>query len=363
MADLPPLTPDERRRYGRHLRLPGVGEAGQRRLKGASVLLVGVGGLGAPLALYLAAAGVGRLGLVDDDRVDASNLHRQVLFGEADVGCLKVEAAAARLGALNPFVDVVPYAVRLTPANAEAIVAGYDVVADGSDNFPTRYLVNDVCVRLGLPHVHGSLFRFEGQVGVFGHGGGPCYRCLYPAPPAPGLLEACDAAGVLGVLPGMVGTLQANEVLKLLLGLGTPLAGRLLLVDALGPAFTPVAVPRDPACPACGSGPRPAPPPAPAPALSAEAFVARRRAGTLGLLLDVRRPEEHAAGHLGGHLLPLDELPRRLDELAPHRDAEVVVYCQTGARSARAVHLLRAAGFAHAVHVAGGLVAVRAAAG
>jgi adenylyltransferase/sulfurtransferase len=251
-----PLAPDEVDRYARQMLLPPVGAEGQRRLKGARVLVVGAGGLGSPVALYLAAAGVGTLGLVDDDRVDASNLHRQVLYGTADVGRPKLDAAARRLRDLNPHVRVEPHRARLTAANAAALVAGHDLVVDGTDNFAARYAVNDACVAAGVPNVYGSVHRFEGQVSVFAAPGGPCYRCLFPAPPPEGSVASCAEGGVLGVLPGLVGMLQAAEALKLLLGAGEPLVGRLLVVDALAMRFLPVAVARDPGCAACGAGAR-----------------------------------------------------------------------------------------------------------
>ena len=354
------LSPDEHARYARHLTLPQVGEEGQRRLKNASVLLVGAGGLGSPMALYLAAAGVGRLGLVDDDRVDASNLQRQVLYGTDDVGRDKLKAAAERLRDLNPHVELTLHRERFGPANALRLVEGYDVVADGTDTFATRYLVNDACVLAGVPLAFGSVDRFDGQVSVFGHAGGPCYRCLFPAPPPPGEVPSCAEGGVLGVVPGLVGTLQATEVVKLLTGIGEPLAGRLLTFDALSMRFRTLRLRRNPACPVCGDAPTITSVEASAaacglvPEVSAEAFLSSERRP----LLDVREPKEYEADHLGGTLVPLGELAERLEELEGWRGERVVVHCRSGARSARAVELLRREGF-DAVNLRGGLLAVR----
>lgn len=350
-------------RYLRQTVLPGVGTDGQRRLREASVLVVGVGGLGSPVALYLAAAGVGRLVLVDDDRVDVSNLQRQVLFGTPDVGRLKVEAAAERLRALNPAVDVVARAERLTAANARALVRASDVVADGSDTFATRYLVSDACVLEGRPCAHGSVLRFEGQATVLHHAGGPCYRCLFPTPPPADAVPTCAEGGVLGAVVGAVGALQATEVLKLLLGIGDPLAGRLLVLDALGGTARTLAFARRADCPACGDAPtlrdvldlEPSDP-CEAWTLSPAAARAFLASSPSPLLLDVRTPEEHAASTLGGRLVPLGELQEALGTFA--RDRPVLVYCQRGARSARAVALLRVAGVA-AYALAGGLDAWR----
>ncbi len=367
------LSPDERQRYSRHLLLPDVGLAGQERLRSASVLLVGVGGLGSPLALYLAAAGVGRIGIAEFDRVDETNLQRQVLYGTADTGRLKLDAAAERLRGLNPHVEVVPHPVRLTSENALGIVEGYEVVADGSDNFPTRYLVNDACVLTGTPNVYGSIFRFEGQVSVFCTQRGPCYRCLYDRPPPPGLVPDCAEGGVLGVLPGLVGTVQATEVLKLILGIGDSLAGRLLLVDALRMQFRSLSIPKNPDCPACGSAPTItelidyeafcASPTADSmstpgvPELTVRELKDRLDRGERPFILDVRKPDEYAIAHLDGTLIPLDELPDRLDELEEHWGDEVVVHCRSGGRSAKAVQLLRQAGFDRAVNLKGGVLA------
>lgn len=370
------LSTDELRRYSRHLVLPAFGSEGQRRLKASSVLLVGAGGLGSPLALYLAAAGVGHLGLVDFDTVDETNLQRQVLHGTKDVGRLKLDSARDRLHDLNPHVEVTLHPVRLTRENALDILRGYDVVADGTDNFATRYLVNDACVLLGRPNVYASIFRFEGQASVFGMPGGPCYRCMFPEPPPPGLVPSCAEGGVLGVLPGLVGTIQATEVIKVLTGIGTPLVGRLLLIDALEMQFRTLKLGRDPACPVCGDAPSitglidydafcgtAAPPPDAVPEMTVDALRARLDGGARPFLLDVRRPDERAVSGIGGPLIPVDELAGRLDELHPHRDDEIVVYCRSGARSARAVRLLREHGFARAVNLAGGMLAWEAAGG
>ncbi|HVS03514.1 MAG TPA: molybdopterin-synthase adenylyltransferase MoeB [Thermoanaerobaculia bacterium] len=369
-SPLPELTVAELRRYGRHLVIPEVGPDGQRRLKGASVLLVGAGGLGSPLALYLAAAGVGRLGMVEFDQVDESNLQRQVLYGSADVGTPKLAAATARLAEVNPHVEVVPHAVRLTAANALELLAPYDVVADGSDNFAARYLVNDACALLGKPDVFGAVHRFEGQLSVFWAAEGPCYRCLFPEPPPPGLIPSCAEAGVLGVLPGIIGALQANEVIKLALGVGRPLVGRLLLFDALGTTFRELALRKDPDCPVCAPGARPelvdyeelcgsAPAPAggddgEAPWEIAPEELARWRGEGRDLqLLDVREPFEQAICSLqGARRVPLRQLPQRLAEL--DRQRPLVAYCHHGIRSARAVELLRREGF-QAINLAGGI--------
>jgi|CXWL01.1.fsa_nt_gi adenylyltransferase/sulfurtransferase len=374
------LSTAERARYARHLAIPEVGAAGQERLQAARVLLVGVGGLGSPVALYLAAAGVGTLGLVDDDLVAESNLQRQVLYGQADVGRPKLAAAMARLADVNPHVHCEPHALRLSAANAMPIVQDYDVVVDGSDNFATRYLVSDACVLAGKPDVYGSIFRFEGQVSVFA-AGGPCYRCLYPAPPPAGTVPSCAEGGVLGVLPGLVGSLQAVEVLKLLLGVGRPLVGRLLLVDALRPGTREVRLRQNPACPACGSSPSrttlvdepdacpPMPPNAPLPdgspamtdvpvpfEIDVHELAAWRASGRAFQLLDVRTPHEASLACLDGAvLIPMAELPRRLAELDPA--AELVVHCHIGGRSAQAVQFLRRQGFPRARNLAGGIEA------
>jgi sulfur-carrier protein adenylyltransferase/sulfurtransferase len=374
-AALPELEPAELRRYARHLILPEVGPEGQRRLKAARVLLVGTGGLGSPLGLYLAAAGVGTLGLVDFDRVDESNLQRQVLYGQSDVGRPKVEAAAERLADVNPHVRTVLHPVRLDSSNAREVIAGYDLVVDGSDNFPTRYLVNDACVLAGKANVYGSIFRFEGQVSVFWGARGPCYRCLFPEPPPPGLVPSCAEGGVFGVLPGIIGALQANEAIKLILGVGEPLLGRLLLFDALRLEFRELRLRKNPECPVCSEHPTQtelidyeafcgvgaeAPPAADEAAAADESELAPRELkrwldeGREVVLLDVRNPYEHQLCRLPDCvLIPLHELPDRLGEL--DSEATIVAYCHGGMRSEQAVGFLRDQGFRHAVNLAGGI--------
>jgi adenylyltransferase/sulfurtransferase len=351
-------------RYARHLVIPEVGIEGQKRLKAGRVLVVGAGGLGSPVGLYLAAAGVGTLGFVDDDAVDESNLQRQVLHGTPDVGRPKVASAAERVRALNPHVEVRAVATRLAAANVLGLVEGYDVVVDGSDNFSTRYVLNDACVLAGKPLVHGAVHRFEGQASVFAVKGGPCYRCLHPEPPAPGMVQNCAEAGVLGVLPGLVGLVQATEALKLLLGVGEPLVGRILLVDGLAMRFQEVRVPRDPSCPACGDHPRIAAPedveascevpvPSGTPEIAVEELARRRAEGDAPEVLDVREPWEHAVANLGGRLVPLGQLAERAHELDPLR--EWAVLCHHGVRSLQAVEFLRRAGFRKARSVHGGI--------
>ena len=368
---LPALGAEEAQRYARHLILPEVGPDGQRRLKAARVLLVGAGGLGSPAALYLAAAGVGTIGLVDADRVEVSNLQRQVLHGTAAIGRTKVESAAARLADLNPLVAVERHEERLTSANAMRILAGYDVVVDGSDNFPTRYLVNDACALLGKPDVYGSVWRFEGQVSVFWPPRGPCYRCLYRDPPPPELVPSCAEGGVLGVLPGIVGTLQATEAIKLVLGAGVPLTGRLLLVDALGMTFRELALERDPACPLCGARPTidrlidyeafcgTAPQGARSEVPMELSVIELRdelQGGRALDLVDVREPWEFGVCRIpGSRLIPLRELPARVAELDPA--AEIVTICHTGQRSLVAARALREAGLARARSLRGGVEA------
>ena len=347
------MTADDPR-YARQRILREFGPDGQARLAGARVLCVGAGGLGAPVALYLAAAGVGTLGLVDRDVVEASNLHRQLLYGTSDVGRPKLEAAAARLHDVNPLVDVVRHDVRLSADNADALVTGYDVVVDGTDNFPARYAINDACVRAGIPFVYGSVSRFEGQVSLFGAPDGPCYRCLFPEPPAPGTVPSCAEEGVLGVLPGIVGLWQATEAIKWCTGLGQPLAGRLLLYDALAASVREVSVPRDASCPACGAGrsdpsPVTAPPMASAPPTPIELEPAALRAR-----LDVREPWEHRVAALPeARLVPLGTLAEAAASLDPA--AEYVVYCHHGGRSAMAVQWLREQGFARTTNLTGGI--------
>ena len=360
------LSREETLRYGRHLILPEVGLEGQKKLQQARVLVVGAGGLGSPVALYLAAAGVGTLGLVDFDLVELTNLQRQVLHGTGDVGRSKLESARRRLTDLNPHVRLESHETRFTAANGLDLVRGYDLVVDGTDNFATRYLVNDACVLLGVPNVYGSIFRFEGQASVFATRDGPCYRCLFRSPPPEGLVPSCAEGGVLGVLPGLVGTIQATEVIKLLLGAGEPLIGRLLLVDALGMTFRTVRVRKDPACPACGTreitGLREAAAAcaAPAPAGDGAAeILPRELAARLAhrddlLLLDVREPHEWEICRLpGAELVPLGTLAEAAAALP--RGREIVVYCKGGTRSARAAAFLRGQGFERVLNLTGGI--------
>ena len=377
VAEPPELTRDEVQRYSRHLILPEVGVDGQRRLKAARVLCVGAGGLGSPAALYLAAAGVGKLGLVDFDVVDVTNLQRQILYSTLDVGRPKLEAAAERLTGLNPDVNVVTHETRLTSANALDLFRQYDVIVDGADNFPTRYLVNDACVLTGRPNAYGSIFRFEGQASVFATPDGPCYRCLYPEPPPPGLVPSCAEGGVLGVLPGLVGTIQATEALKLILGSGTTLAGRLLLLDAWTMEFRTVKARRDPDCPVCGDHPSitrlidyeqfcgiaPAATPAAAglPAeleTTVEELKARIDRRDDLWILDVREPNEFQICRIpGSTLIPLGELPKRLTEVPRGADApDIIVHCKMGGRSAKAVNLLRERGFTRVQNLKGGIL-------
>ena len=366
---LPPLSHEELIRYARHLALPHVGVAGQRRLKAARVVIVGAGGLGSPVALYLAAAGVGTLGLVDADAVDVSNLQRQVLHGTGAVGRPKLESARARLRDLNPHVAVETFDTRLSSADALDVLSRFDVVVDGSDNFPTRYLVNDACVLLGKPNVYGAIFRFDGQAAVFDARRGPCYRCLYPEPPPPELVSSCAEGGVLGVLPGIVGSIQGMEAIKLLLGVGEPMVGRLLLVDALTMRFRELAVRKDPECPVCGEHPtvtglidyqefcgygEGGTGKGEGWEISAGELAELRRRDPELLLLDVREPFEWEIARLpGATLMPLGELPARLGELDGHR--EVVTYCHRGVRSLRAAEVLRAAGFTKVRSLRGGI--------
>ncbi|HEU4385476.1 MAG TPA: molybdopterin-synthase adenylyltransferase MoeB [Anaeromyxobacteraceae bacterium] len=367
----PPLTNDEILRYSRHLLMPEVAMEGQQRLKAARVLCVGAGGLGSPVMLYLAAAGVGTLGLVDFDVVDYTNLQRQVIHATPDVGRRKLESAAEKLKALNPYVALRPFEDRLTSDNALEIVRQFDVVVDGTDNFATRYLVNDACVLTGRPNVYGSIFRFDGQASVFAAREGPCYRCLYPEPPPPGLVPSCAEGGVLGILPGLVGLIQATEAVKLILGRGEPLVGRLLLVDALGMRFRELQVPRNPECPMCGASPtitalqdyeafcgvrgEEAPAGVEVPEVQVEELKRRLDAGEDVVILDVREAHEYQICNLGGLLIPLGELPRRVHELDTSR--EMVVHCRTGPRSAKAVAFLRQAGFRKVRNLTGGISA------
>jgi molybdopterin/thiamine biosynthesis adenylyltransferase/rhodanese-related sulfurtransferase len=365
----PALTPAELRRYARHLVLAEIGEAGQRRLQQARVLVVGAGGLGSPAALYLAAAGVGTIGLVDDDRVDETNLQRQILFGTSTVGRSKAVSAAARLTDLNPFVHAVPIETRLSSLNALDIVRDFDLVVDGSDNFPTRYLVNDACILLGKQDVYGAVFRFDGQASVFGGPGGPCYRCLFRDPPPPELVPSCEQAGVVGAIPGVVGTLQALEVIKLVAGIGRPLIGRLVLIDGLTAQVREVAVQRDPACPVCGDAPtirelvdyevfcgagRPGGAVAGVPEIEPTALSRTVRDGAGVQLVDVREPWEWQICRLpGAVLIPLRELPMRVEEI--DRTRPVVTYCHTGVRSLAAGRFLVEQGFADVRNLRGGL--------
>jgi sulfur-carrier protein adenylyltransferase/sulfurtransferase len=361
------LTKPEVYRYSRHLILPEVGVEGQQKLKAASVLLVGAGGLGSPTALYLAAAGVGHLGIVDFDVVDESNLQRQIIHGTSDVGRPKLESAKARINEINPHVDVTTYETRLTSANALEILRGYDVVIDGTDNFATRYLTNDACVLLGIPNVYGSIFRFEGQVSVFATAEGPCYRCLFREPPPPGLVPSCAEGGVLGVLPGTIGTLQATEALKLLLGIGQPLIGRLLLYDALALRFRTLNLRKDPTCPACGTrtirelidydqfcGVAAEPSADEVPEIAPRELAARLQRGDDLDLIDVREINEWEFARISSaRLVPLATLPSAFSSIDPERD--VIVHCKSGARSARAVKQLRSAGFRRVWNLSGGI--------
>jgi adenylyltransferase/sulfurtransferase len=363
------LSPAELLRYSRHLLIPAVGEAGQLRLKNASVLLVGAGALGSPAALYLAAAGVGRLGLVDADVVDASNLQRQILHGESWLGKPKLESAAARLREVNPHVRVELHPVRFSPENAVEIAGSYDVLVDGSDNFPTRFLTNDTAFLLGKPLVYGAIHRFEGQTGVFApHLGGPCYRCLLPEMPAAGSVPSCQEAGVLGVLPGIIGSLQAMETLKLILGIGSVPLGKLTCYDALNSAFRTLKLNRDPQCRLCGDHPEIHGVSNPETTASAACALTPEHMESItttelrailngnfeGVLIDVREPDEHAVARIeGARLIPLKTLPGELDSLP--RDREILVHCKAGGRSAKAVQLLLDHGFNRVKNVSGGI--------
>jgi len=361
-SGLPPLDRAELERYSRHLLLPGFGQEGQRRLKGARLLIVGAGGLGSPAALYLAAAGVGHLTVVDFDVVDVTNLQRQVLHGTAAVGRPKVESAKERLRDLNPRVVVEAVAERFSPSNAAALVGAHDLIVDGSDSFVTRYLVNDACVLAGKPNVHASVFRFEGQATVLTARGGPCYRCIYPSPPAAGEVPSCSDAGVLGVLPGLLGVIQATEALKLVAGIGEPLVGRLLLVDALSMSFRTMRVSRDPRCPACGVGATlelreevATCAPSSVPELTPAELAARMCGGAPPLLVDVREPHEWEVDRIPLALLaPLSRFTAEI----PHLDAsrEVVLYCRSGVRSQQAGRQLLEAGFTRVWSLSGGIL-------
>lgn len=367
------LTNEEVARYSRHLILPEVGMEGQKKLKQAKVAMIGAGGLGAPVGLYLAAAGVGRVGIVDFDVVDASNLQRQVIHGTKDLGRKKLDSAADRMRDINPNIRIDKYEVGLTSENAFDILGDYDLVIDGTDNFPTRYLVNDACVLLKKPNVYGSIFRFEGQATVFAYEDGPCYRCLYPEPPPPGLVPSCAEGGVLGILPGLIGVVQATEAVKLILGIGETLKNRLLLYDALNMKFRELKLRRDRDCPVCGDHPTVtklidyqqfcgvAPQPAQAAAADDSAVTAAELKQKLDrhdkfTLIDVREPHEFEIGRIpGSKLIPLGQLPQRLSELDP--EGEIVAHCKSGARSQRAVDLLKEKGFKRVRNMTGGILA------
>jgi adenylyltransferase/sulfurtransferase len=387
ITELPKLTNEEVARYSRHLILPEVGYEGQQKLKAAKVLCVGTGGLGAPLALYLAAAGVGTLGLVDFDTVDASNLQRQVIHSTATVGKLKVDSAEIMLKGLNPNLNVIKFNTMLTSANAMEIFKDFDVIADGTDNFQTRYLVNDACVLSGnKPNAYGSIFRFEGQASVFATEEGPCYRCLYPGPPPPGLVPSCAEGGVLGILPGLVGIIQATEVIKLILGIGDTLVGRLLLVDALGMNFRTLKLRKNPDCPVCGTHPTVTelidydqfcgiPKPTTTgplevakdanvtgsvvdgiPQITVQDLKRKQDAHENFFLLDVREPHEYPIANLGAPLIPVGSLDSRIAEIPVAKDAEIVVHCRSGARSQKAAVILRNHGFTNVQNLAGGIL-------
>jgi molybdopterin/thiamine biosynthesis adenylyltransferase/rhodanese-related sulfurtransferase len=387
-TELPKLTNDEIARYSRHLILPEVGMEGQQKLKAAKVLCVGTGGLGSPLALYLAAAGIGTLGLIDFDTVDDSNLQRQIIHSTSTVGMLKVDSAEIMLKGLNPKLNVVKFNTMLTSANALEIFKDFDIIADGTDNFQTRYLVNDACVLLNKPNAYGSIFRFEGQASVFATKEGPCYRCLYPEPPPPGLVPSCAEGGVLGILPGLVGVIQATEVIKLIIGIGEPLVGRLLLVDTLGMNFRTLKLRKNPECPVCGPNPTVTelidydqfcgitPPSGNGPLevahdkavgdqsvvdgipqISVEALKRKLDAKEDIFVLDVREPHEYPIANLGAPLIPVGDLERRIGELAAQKDREVIVHCRSGARSQKAAVILKNAGFSNVTNVTGGILA------
>jgi sulfur-carrier protein adenylyltransferase/sulfurtransferase len=365
------LSNDEILRYSRHLIMPEVGMEGQQKLKAAKVLCIGAGGLGSPLALYLGAAGVGTLGIVDFDVVDYTNLQRQIIHTTDDVGRKKLDSAADKLKAINPFLNLRLFETKLTSANALDLFREFDIIADGTDNFPTRYLVNDACVLTGKPNVYGSIFRFEGQASVFATEEGPCYRCLYPEPPPPGLVPSCAEGGVLGILPGLVGVIQATETIKLILGVGDSLAGRLLLVDALGMKFRELKLRKNPDCPACGKnrtitklidyeefcGIRGQEEPAgnDVPAISVEELKKKLDAKADIFVLDVREPHEYQICNLKGYLIPVGDLPKRVNELDSSR--EIIAHCRSGVRSAKAVNFLRRSGFKRVYNLTGGILA------
>ena len=372
--ETPPLTNEEVARYSRHVILPEVGMEGQLKLKAARVLCIGAGGLGSPVALYLAAAGVGTLGVVDFDKVDYSNLQRQIIHGTPDVGRSKLESAKERLNALNPEVEVVTHEMAVSSQNALELFADYDLVVDGTDNFPTRYLVNDACVLSGKPNIYGSIYRFEGQASVFATAAGPCYRCMFPEPPPPGLVPSCAEGGVLGILPGVVGTIQATEAVKVILGAGEPLIGRFLLFDALKMRFRELKVRKNPECPICGDHPtvtelidyeqfcgitpvgQDPETPSSSDVATVEELKTRLDRKDSFLLLDVREQREFEICRIPGSvLIPLGELPSRLDELKGRDD--MIVHCKSGVRSGKAVALLRGSGFAGARNLTGGILA------
>jgi sulfur-carrier protein adenylyltransferase/sulfurtransferase len=367
------LTNDEVKRYSRHLIMPEVGVDGQRKLKAAKVLLIGAGGLGSPSGMYLAAAGVGTIGIVDYDTVDFSNLQRQIMHGTPDVGRPKLDSARDRLHAINPEIEIKTYNTALSSENALDLFAPYDIIVDGTDNFPTRYLVNDACVILGKPNAYGSIFRFEGQASVFATKDGPCYRCLYPEPPPPGLVPSCAEGGVLGVLPGIIGVIQATETVKLIMGIGEPLIGRFLIYDALKMRFRELKLRKDPDCPVCGTHPTVTKlidyeqfcgvvPAAPEPAIvnnateitSVELKQRLDRGDTLKIV-DVREPNEYQINKIAGStLIPLGDVPKRYSELDP--EAEIVVHCKMGGRSAKAADFLRSVGFKRVLNLKGGIL-------
>jgi len=364
------LSNEEILRYSRHLIMPEVGMEGQQKLKAAKVLCIGAGGLGSPLALYLTAAGVGTLGIVDFDVVDYTNLQRQIIHTTNDVGRKKLESAAEKLKAINPFLELRTFETKLTSANALDLFREFDIIADGTDNFPTRYLVNDACVLTGKPNVYGSIFRFEGQASVFATEEGPCYRCLYPEPPPPGLVPSCAEGGVLGILPGLVGVIQATETIKLILGQGDPLIGRLLLVDALGMKFRELKLRKNPDCPVCGTHPtvtqlidynefcgirgEEVPATNDVPAITVVDLKQKLDQKADIFILDVREPHEYQICNLNGYLIPVGDLPKRVHELDSSR--EIIAHCRSGVRSARAVNFLRRAGFKKVYNLTGGIL-------
>jgi len=367
------LSDSERERYSRHLLLPEIGAAGQEKLKESKVLVIGAGGLGSPASLYLAAAGVGTLGIVDHDRVDLSNLQRQLLFATSDVGAGKAPTAQTRLRALNPDISVVAYELELRGDNALELLRPYDLVLDGSDRLATRYLVNDACVLLGIPNAYGSIFRFEGQASVFATKDGPCYRCLYPEPPPPGLVPSCAEGGVLGVLPGIIGVIQATETIKLIIGVGEPLIGRFMIYDALKMKFRELKLRKDPDCPVCGTHPTVTKlidyeqfcgvvPTAPEPVvvnnateITAVELKQRLDRGDTLKIVDVREPNEYQINRIAGsQLIPLGDIPKRYAEL--NKGDEIVVQCKSGARSAKAADFLRSVGYKNVLNLKGGIL-------